>query len=213
MVAAAVAWPAEREVRVPEVRRSSVGEVEARAAAWNLSAQDVRRYDEIMAGPRGHWSPGADPLLVLGAHARTPADRRRFAEAFVRAEHVRVEGELAFEREIQAAWSRLFPGRPRLAGAPGPLPSFARYAVVVRRACAEGCRVLRKYLGASIPLDVYVVGAADDADLRAWVGEQAIEPAAIAAGRVTVNHGDGGAGEAVPSAWGRSASRRWSRIE
>ena len=68
-----------------------------------------------MRGRRGTWTPGADTLLVLGAHARTEVERRRLAEAFVVAEHARVEGELAFERAVQAAWTRLFPGQLRIA--------------------------------------------------------------------------------------------------
>ena len=99
---AAIAHATERteptvvETALDESRRAA-------AAVWRLSAEDWSRYEALMRGRRGVWTPGADPLLVLGAHARTEAERRRFAEAFVRAEHARVEGELAFERAVQAA--------------------------------------------------------------------------------------------------------------
>ena len=127
------------------------------------------------AATRNSWLAGAgpgrrtpDPLLVLGAHARSEGERRRFAEAFVLAEHARVEGELAFERAVQAAWARLFPGQLRIAEAASAVASAERYALVVDRDCPDCRRRLRSYLQGPVPVDVYVRGAADDDDLRAW---------------------------------------------
>lgn len=193
-------------VAEPEIRDSG-----RRAAAWNLSAEDWTRYEELMDGRRGVWTPGADPLLVLGAHARTAAERRRFAEAFVLAEHRRVEGELAFERAVRAAWARLFPGQPRIA-APAPAPAAERYAVLVGRDCADCARPLREVLRRGAPVDVYVRGAVDDEDLRAWASAHGVDPADVRGGRVTVNHGDGGIPGAAPAVWARVAGR-WSAVE
>ena len=69
-------------------------------AAWGLDGSDWTRCETLMTGRCGLWSPDADPLLVLGAHARTAAERR-FAEAYVAAEMGRVEGELAFGPRIR----------------------------------------------------------------------------------------------------------------
>ncbi|STE82362.1 integrating conjugative element protein, PFL_4693 family [Escherichia coli] len=55
-------------------------------------------------------SPGLDPLTVLGIEARTDAERRQLAEKWVKAEYERTEKELAFQREVNAAWKRLYPG-------------------------------------------------------------------------------------------------------
>ena len=200
----------ERDVRESETRDSARG-----AAVWNLSAADWSRYEELMRGRRGAWSPDADPLLVLGAHARTAAERQRLAEAFVLAEHARVDGELAFERAVQAAWERLFPGRLRLASPAATLPDVAvrRYALVVDRGCADCGRLLRERLETGVPVDVYVRGAADDADLRSWAAEQAVEPAAVRSGLVTVNHGDGAPPGAVPAVWARVAGAGWRPVE
>ena len=197
------------------VRESQVRDSARRAAVWNLTPADWTRYEELMAGKRGAWSPDADPLLVLGAHARTAAERRRFAEAFVLAEHARVEGELAFERAVQAAWTRLFPGQPRVAAPAAAPPGVAveRWAVVVDRGCADCGRRIGEQLGSGAPVDVYVRGAADDADVRAWAGEQGIDPAAVAAGVVTLNHGDGAPAGPSPAVWARVAGRGWSPVE
>ena len=194
--------------RVAESEKRDSGR---RAAAWNLSAEDRARYEELMRGRRGVWTPDADPLLVLGAHARTAAERRRHAEAFVLAEHRRVEGELAFERAVQAAWARLFPRRPRIA-APAPVPAPERYAVVLDRDCAECAGALRGYLKGAAPVDVYVRGAADDDDLRAWASAQGVDAADVRRGRVTVNHGDGGIPSDAPAVWARRGGR-WAAVE
>ena len=202
------------ETGEPEIRESHARDSARRAAAWNLAPADWTRYEALMRGRRGTWSPRADPLLVLGAHARTTSERRRFAEAFVLAEHARVEGELAFERAVQAAWKRLFPGQLRIA-APGTLPGVAvqRYALVVDRGCADCGRLIRERLESGVPVDVYVRGAADDRDVRAWAGEQGIDPAEVRAGRLTLNRGDGAPPGPSPAAWARVAGRGWSRVE
>ena len=203
------------ETSGPDVRDSQTRDSARRAAVWNLTPADWSRYEELMAGRRGAWSPGADPLLVLGAHARTAAERRRFAEAFVLVEHARVEGELAFERAVQAAWRRLFPGRPRLAAPAGTVPGVAveRYALVLDRDCADCGRLLRDRIESGVPLDVYVRGAEDDADVRAWAGEQGIDPAAVRNGLLTLNRGDGAPRGAAPAVWARIAGAGWRPVE
>ena len=209
-VGADAAETSETAVREPPARDSGRG-----AAAWRLSAADWTRYETLMRGRRGTWTPGADPLLVLGAHARSEAERRRFAEAFVLAEHERVAGELAFERAVQAAWKRLFAGRPRIAAPAGSLSgaTVERYALVVDRDCADCGRRVRMVVEAGAPVDLYVRGAADDADLRAWAAEQGIAPDAVRAGLLTVNHGDGAPPGAAPAVWARTAGRGWTPVE
>ena len=182
-----------------------------RAASWGVSEQDWARYEELMRGRRGAWTPGADPLLVLGAHARTESERRRFAEAFVLAEHERVEGELAFERAVQIAWHRLFPGQPRIAG-PAAAQAPERYAVVVDRDCADCAGALRGYLKSETPVDLYVRGAEDDDDLRDWAAAHGVRPGQVLGGLVTVNHGDASAPGDAPAVWIRRGGR-WSAVE
>ena len=203
------------ETSEAEVRESDARESARRAAVWNLTHADWTRYETLMAGRRGAWSPDADPLLVLGAHARSADERRRYAEAFVLAEHARVEGELAFERAVQVAWNRLFPGQPRIAAVAGRLPGAAveRYAMVVDRGCADCGRRIRDRLGLGVPVDVYVRGAADDADLRAWAAEQAVEAAAVRSGRLTLNHGAGAPAGPTPTVWARIAGAGWRPVE
>lgn len=212
-----LAWLCMAPAHGAETVDGAVGESRIRdsargAVVWDLSAEDWRRYGQLMRGRRGTWTPDADPLLVLGAHARSEAERRRFAEAFVLAEHERVEGELAFERAVQAAWARLFPGRLRLAEPGSGGDPADRYALVVDRHCADCRRTVRDYLRGGVPVDVYVRGAADDADLRAWASAHGVGASDVIGGRVTVNHGDAGVPDGSPAVWARRAGR-WTAVE
>ncbi len=205
-------WPAAHAAETADSAVAESATVDSgRRAAWGLSAQDWTRYGSLMRGRRGAWTPDADPLLVLGAHARTEAERRRFAEAFVLAEHARVEGELAFERAVRAAWKRLFPGQLRLA-MPATRAAVDRYALVVDRDCAGCGATLRGYLNGATPVDVYVRGAADDDDLRAWAAAQGIDAARVLGGLVTINHGDASVPGGAPAVWARRGGR-WSAVE
>ena len=207
------AWVHGAETAESAVTETALGESQRSAAAvWRLSPEDWTRYETLMRGRRGVWTPGADPLLVLGAHARTEAERRRFAEAFVRAEHERVEGELAFERAVQAAWARLFPGALRLAAHSPAKERPERYALVFHRDCT-GCEAtVRAYAGGAVPVDVYVRGAADDAALRLWAWSHGVRAADVRAGRVTVNHDDGSVPGPAPAVWARRGGR-WAPVE
>ncbi|ENB4055078.1 TIGR03759 family integrating conjugative element protein, partial [Escherichia coli] len=91
--------------------QSATQSLQQQAGRWGLSEEDWGRYQALMAGPRGIQSPGLDPLTALGIEARTPAERRAYAEKWVKEEYARTEKELAFQREVDAAWKRLYPGK------------------------------------------------------------------------------------------------------
>ncbi len=49
------------------------------AQEWGLNQQEWTRYQTLMQGPRGVYSPGIDPLTALGIEARSAEERRRYA--------------------------------------------------------------------------------------------------------------------------------------
>ncbi|MFV8779522.1 TIGR03759 family integrating conjugative element protein, partial [Yersinia enterocolitica] len=79
------------------------------AEQWGLSDTEWQKYQQLRQGKRGIQSPGLDPLITLGVESETPSERRRLAELWVKEEYQRTEKELAFQREVDAAWSRLYP--------------------------------------------------------------------------------------------------------
>ena len=216
LIAGAATAVLSAEVEHTRVRDTAAQRSETTAStadAWGLDAADWTRYRTLMTGRRGLWSPHADPLLVLGAHARTAAERRRFAEAHVAAEMARVEGELAFERAVGEAWARLHGDEEMFATAPAGDPAASpavRFAVAVDADCV-GCRALvERYWGGGRPVDFHVLGTGgrDDA-LRAWVAGLNVD---VSRAGVTVNHGDRFEGEAVPLVLGQGVDGAWREL-
>lgn len=173
------------------------------ANEWGLSAEEWARYDEIMDGPLGVYSPNLDPLTALGIEARSDAERRRYAELQVRAESRRVEKLLTYQRAYDQAWQRLQPGVQRV-----NLPDAAkgtgrqvmgsamggsgRTAVFVRDNCPSCEQVVRRLQNSGTSFDVYMVGSrSDDSRIRTWAQRAGVEPAKVRDRAITLNH-DGG---------------------
>ncbi|MYE82139.1 MAG: hypothetical protein F4X36_09930 [Gammaproteobacteria bacterium] len=199
------------EIEQTDVRASAVEGAAARA--WNLDETDLARYRTLMAGRRGLWTPDADPLLVLGAHARSHAERRRFAEAYVAAEWERVEGELAFERAVGEAWARLHGDEALFASAPSPDPvegTAVRFAVALDADCVPCRSLAERYWGAGAPVDFHVLGTGGrDAALVDWVRALDVD---VSRPGITVNHGDRFEGEAVPLVLAQALDGAWREL-
>ncbi|RAT51652.1 conjugal transfer protein, partial [Lonsdalea populi] len=109
-LAANVQTPSAQQSILPQQESSSnVLNTYVQAQQWGLSNSDWLRYQMLMNGERGIMSPGLDPLTALGVETDNSTERRRLAELWVRHEYLRSEKELAFQREINAAWLRLYP--------------------------------------------------------------------------------------------------------
>lgn len=85
------------------------------AQIWGLSLQEYRQYENLMRGIRGSLSdPKISPIEVLGIHAKTDADRRKYAEMFARLMAADAYRVIRFQEEYQAAFRRLYPNLPVL---------------------------------------------------------------------------------------------------
>ena len=199
------------EIDATRVRGTAVDETAVRV--WNLDATDRERYETLMAGRRGRWSPDADPLLVLGAHARTPAERRRFAEAYVAAEKERVEGELAFERAVGEAWARLYGDEALFASARAPAAddgAALRFAVALDADCVPCRSLAERYWHGGTPVDFHVLGTGGrDEALVDWVRALGVD---VSRPGITVNHGDRFEGEAVPLVLAQALDGTWREL-
>lgn len=86
------------------------------AQLWGLSADEMQRALVLAKGPRAAFSvANLSPIEVLGIHARTPAERRKYAEAFARAHHQDVERVLAWNQAFTQALQQLYPNEPVIA--------------------------------------------------------------------------------------------------
>lgn len=196
----------------------------SRSTSQILTRAESERAQTLRSGLRGLWTPHAEPLLMLGAHARSDAERQDLAERYVRQLHARVEGELAFERAVRAAWQRLFPNAQRLQLSAEPTSvtelirqPAVRWALVLDRDRGAPSRLLAPWLERatmpnSPPLDLYVRGlAGDDSQLRTWAQSAGLPEALVEQARITLNHGDQYEGSAPLVFW-QSTSGRWQRL-
>lgn len=80
------------------------------AQVWGLNAEEVQRAKALLRGPRASFSiPNLSPIEALGIHARSDAERRKYAELFARAQHADTERVLAWAYAYQEAMQRLYP--------------------------------------------------------------------------------------------------------
>lgn len=206
------------------VEESSVRDtLRAEAREWGLTDQEWERYETLMEGSRGIWSPDLDPLTALGVEARSDQERRRYAELLVEVEKARVESELAFQQAYDEAWQRLYPNElpiaPFLEATQGQVGVFAdsstqthasRLSVhVAARDCGECDAAVAQLLDSGVPMDVFVIDSdGDDGVIRQWARERSIPVSRVQAREITLNHGQidaslGVTQESVPQIFSR----------
>ena len=171
------------------------------AEAWRLTERDWERYESLMEGPRGIWSPNLDPITALGVEARSAEERRRYAELLVEVERARTERELAFQRAYDEAWQRLYPDempvdeftlRPRSAfhfTDEGTLQ--ARLTVYVAAEECERCdSTVSELMAQGAQMDIFVLDSdGDDAVIRDWARRVGVPADRVRARDITLNHG------------------------
>ena len=171
------------------------------AEAWRLTERDWERYEALMGGPRGVWSPNLDPITALGVEARSAEERRRYAELLVQVERARTERELAFQRAYDVAWQRLYPNempvdeftlRPRNAfHFTGEGALQARLTVHVAVNDCERCdSTVRELLAQGAQMDIFVLDSdGDDSVIRDWARRVGVPADRVRARDITLNHG------------------------
>ncbi|WP_237860834.1 TIGR03759 family integrating conjugative element protein [Pseudomonas sp. PGPR81] len=187
------------------------------AQEWGLTSKEYERYQEVMQGPRGVYSPGLDPLTALGIEARSDSERRRFAELQVQAERQRVDRELAYQRAYDEAYQRLFPGinaieisaspSARAGSGSGPaLEGNGRMALFVKDDCLPCIDQVKRLQASQTPFDLYFVGSQnDDERIRRWAILAGVDPSNVKSRLITLNHDQGrwirlGLGGSLPAA-------------
>ncbi|CAK7033069.1 TIGR03759 family integrating conjugative element protein [Saezia sanguinis] len=205
--------------------QSAERDVMEQAKVWNLQIEEWARYQTLMNGPLGIYSPGLDPLTALGIEARNDAERRRYAELQVQAESLRVAKELAYQQAYDEAFKRLYPNLLPVVGLDGSQNSVvsaahgqadSRLAVFVQENCPACDEQVKKLQAAGQSFDIYVVGShADDAVVRRWATRAGVEPDKVRSRTITLNHDDGrwqltGVGGALPAAI-REVNGQWRR--
>lgn len=197
------------------------------AREWGLTPQEWTRYQTVMAGPRGIYSPGLDPLTALGIEAKSAEERRRYAELQVQAERQRIDKELAYQRAYEQAFARLYPNEKVIQISSGPtspagsgtntaLKYTGRLAVFVQDSCTACIARVKDLQTQKQPFDLYFVGSqGDDETIRRWAILAGIEPTSVRNRQITLNHDAGrwlglGVGGDLPAVV-REVNGQWQR--
>ncbi len=173
----------------------------ARAAAWNLSEAEWRRYQSLMQGLRGSLSPPTiSPIEVLGIHARDATERRRYAERWATLLREDVDRILAFQRAYDEAGRRLYPDELLIDPTRLPEPEQEvddlapgdRVLLFTRPECPHCDAVLERLLrrvDQVAGIDIYLRGLppGDEQAVRDWASGQGVRPAWVKSRRVTLN--------------------------
>lgn len=174
---------------------SSSLSTQQQARQWGLSDSDWSRYQTLMKGERGIMSPGLDPLTALGVETDNSAERHRLAELWVKHEYQRTEKELAFQRDVNAAWLRLYPETLAVnmgANAAGIAhDTQGRLALFLKENCSRCDARLAAVLADNRPVDLYLVGIDSDDGLRAWAVKHNIPVEKVRSRQITLNHDNG----------------------
>jgi integrating conjugative element protein (TIGR03759 family) len=165
------------------------------AQQWGLSDTEWQKYQQLRQGKRGIQSPGLDPLTTLGVESDSVSERRRLAELWVKEEYQRTEKELAFQREVNAAWSRLYPNAlsVNMGNASGLAhDTNGRMALFVRDNCERCDARLAAVLADNRPVDIYLVGSdGKDDTVRKWAVSHNIPVDRVRSRQITLNHDRG----------------------
>ncbi|CAI2038556.1 integrating conjugative element protein, PFL_4693 family [Serratia fonticola] len=164
------------------------------AQEWGLTTEEWQRYQQLSKGRRGMLSPGLDPITTLGIEARTEEERRHYADLSVKQDFQRVEAELAFQREVNAAWQRVYPDiLPVQVSGSTTAAGNGRLALFVRADCGAPCETkVASLLATKRSLDIYLVGSdGKDEAVRAWARKLAIPVERVKAKTLTLNHDRG----------------------
>ncbi|EOM8120413.1 TIGR03759 family integrating conjugative element protein [Salmonella enterica] len=171
------------------------GRMQTSGTAWGLSDKEWQQYQQVLKGPRATQSPGIDPLMALGLEAKSASERRHFAEMWGREEYARVEKELAFQREVDAAWKRLYPNTlsVNMGNASGIThDTQGRLALFVKQNCVQCDARLSAVLADNRPVDIYLVDSAGSDDtIRQWALAHHIPVDKVRSRQITLNHDNG----------------------
>ncbi|MGR9052273.1 MAG: TIGR03759 family integrating conjugative element protein [Gammaproteobacteria bacterium] len=180
---------------------------EVRRNQWSLTKEEWVRYKTLMQGVRGSISPSnVSPIEVLGTHARTEEERRKYAEIWARIQHEDAERVIAFMQAYAKAYTKLYPGDTQILKGMSQghretvaIDSDARLLVFIKSEKCPACiRVVSKLLSDTTlgesQIDIYFIDtqpSVDDDKIRQWAVDHAVDRDKLIGGKITLNHDDG----------------------
>lgn len=185
-----------------------------RADQWGLDESEWQRYQSLLQGIRGSVSPATlSPLEVLGIHARSADERRRYAEQWAVMMRDDAERILAFQRAYDDAQRRLFPNGllidPGVVASTKPDQGLAgkfvwqssdRVLFFTDTQCPTCDAVLERLVSqikqfSGIDLYLIDVFAGEESRIRDWAASKQIDPQWVSEHKITLNIDAGALGK------------------
>lgn len=186
------------DVEISNINPSAVNVESMGFDGWGLNDEETERYQKIMEGPRGSWTPNLDPLHVLGMNAETEKERRYYAKRLAVMEHDRLVRERTFELVYLRAYAQLYPNES-LYVTPPPIAQerqgSGRKTLKVTLPCDNGSTCFARIAptlanATSRPVDLYFFGMKSVDDIQAWAKQIGIDPEWVRAKSITLNLGE-----------------------
>ncbi len=177
---------------------------ENRRKLWSLSNKEWTRYKQLMQGIRGSVSPAnVSPIEVLGVHAKTDQERRKYAEIWAKMMREDLDKTIAFQTAYDEANVRLYPEQtvfPAVAETkPEIFKTGDRVLAFIKIKDCPGClqiiqRLVREESIKKLSLDIYFIDTRtkkDNSSIRQWAKDQKIDKERLKKGKITLNHDKG----------------------
>lgn len=170
------------------------------AEMWGLKESDIQKYQMLIRGPRGTFSPGIAPPLALALEESDYSEKRRYLTIYAKLNIDRVEKELSTSRLYDQIFKELHPEPPisdeRLFGNDPKTENYIktddRFVIFVDRNCGDcNSKIANDLIRTSVfprnATDIYVQGLHSDSDLQIWASHNNIKIKDVQSGKVTLN--------------------------
>lgn len=179
------------------------------AAMWGLSIEDYDHYLALMQNTvNGAYYKNAnlDPSWILGFNANNDQDREKYAIIAIRNERVRVARELAFQKAFQQLQFELYPNEKPISTSNSNKnllnnsiidfkagDSLLLFVNVQSPSINPALTHLISFVQThpTISLNVYLVNATNDNDIRHWALQQTIPQDLVKNNIITLNYDKG----------------------
>ncbi len=148
------------------------------ARSWGLTIDEWDRYESLIDGPRGIWSPNIDPITVLGIEATTIEEQEKYASLYVEKFHERVMKEQRFQITLNRVRQDYYENIPVSVAAHNPKANS--YALFISaKSCSDECsHWLNRGMGFvsidDVTLHIYLSEAPNEQDVRKWAVDWSI---------------------------------------
>jgi len=172
------------------------------AKTWDLDMREWKRYETLMKGKRGKWTPNLDPLTVLGINATSASELKMYAEKLVHVERKRVDRELRFQKAYDEAQKRLYGNIPlyRIKPVSRQISGYSegknikKIDYFLQIPCGDCGELVKRWVKNKIQLNLYFVKT-NERVVKQWAKVNEIPMAYVSTGRITLNMGNGEAKE------------------